>query len=70
MVRRAERATWEALEAHDDIDPVLARYLNRLADLLFILAREANAEHGYNAWHPGLSAQLGLFPEPPQPAEE
>lgn len=70
VVRRAERTTWAALEVHDDIDPVLARYLNRLADLLFILAREANAEHGDNAWQPGLSARLGLFPEPPPPAEE
>lgn len=70
VVRRAERVTWAAIEVYDDIDPVTARYLNRLADLLFILAREANAEHGDNAWQPGLSARLGLFPEPPPPAEE
>lgn len=65
VVRRAERATWAALEVYDDINPVIARYLNRLADLLFILAREANVEHGDNAWQPGLSARLGLFPAPP-----
>src|SRR5256885_7825990 len=39
-VRRAERATWAALEGHDDMNPLTARYLNRLADLLFILRSE------------------------------
>jgi cob(I)alamin adenosyltransferase len=53
VVRRAERATWAALEAHEDMNPLTARYLNRLSDLLFILGRVANAEHGDVLWKPG-----------------
>jgi len=40
VVRRAERSTWAALEVHGgSMNPLTARYLNRLSDLLFILAR-------------------------------
>jgi cob(I)alamin adenosyltransferase len=54
VVRRAERSTWAALEAHaDTVNPLTARYLNRLSDLLFILAREANAAEGDVLWRPG-----------------
>jgi cob(I)alamin adenosyltransferase len=53
VVRRAERTTWAALETHDDMNPLTARYLNRLSDLLFILGRRANAEHGDVLWKPG-----------------
>jgi cob(I)alamin adenosyltransferase len=53
VVRRAERSTWAALEAHEDMNPLTARYLNRLSDLLFILGRVANAEHGDVLWKPG-----------------
>jgi cob(I)alamin adenosyltransferase len=54
VVRRAERATWAAIEAHGDSVSVLtARYLNRLSDLLFILARRANAGRGDVLWKPG-----------------
>jgi cob(I)alamin adenosyltransferase len=54
VVRRAERSAWAALAAHPDtVNPVTARYLNRLSDLLFILAREANSEHGDVLWKPG-----------------
>ena len=53
VTRRAERAAWAALEAHDDVNPLTARYLNRLSDLLFILARAANAERGEVLWKPG-----------------
>ncbi|MQA05356.1 MAG: cob(I)yrinic acid a,c-diamide adenosyltransferase [Streptosporangiales bacterium] len=52
--RRAERATWAAIEEHGDtINPLTAAYLNRLSDLLFILARAANAGHGDVEWQPG-----------------
>lgn len=51
-VRRAERTTWSALEAHDDMNPLTARYLNRLSDLLFILCRVAHAGHEI-LWKPG-----------------
>ncbi|MFI0351367.1 cob(I)yrinic acid a,c-diamide adenosyltransferase [Actinomadura sp. 9N407] len=35
------------------VNPLAARYLNRLSDLLFILCRVANAEHGDVLWKPG-----------------
>jgi cob(I)alamin adenosyltransferase len=53
VVRRAERTTWAALTAHEDMNPLTARYLNRLSDLLFILARKANADRGDVLWKPG-----------------
>ncbi|MGI5437827.1 cob(I)yrinic acid a,c-diamide adenosyltransferase [Streptomyces shenzhenensis] len=54
VVRRAERSTWAALEAHgDSVNPLTATYLNRLSDLLFILARTANRETGDVLWVPG-----------------
>ncbi|MEU2928794.1 cob(I)yrinic acid a,c-diamide adenosyltransferase [Streptomyces sp. NPDC007251] len=54
VVRRAERSTWAALEAHGDtMNPLTATYLNRLSDLLFILARVANKKTGDVLWVPG-----------------
>ncbi|GAA0668831.1 cob(I)yrinic acid a,c-diamide adenosyltransferase [Kitasatospora atroaurantiaca] len=54
VVRRAERATWAAIEVHgDSVNPLTAKYLNRLSDLLFILARAANKERGDVLWVPG-----------------
>ena len=53
VVRRAERSTWAAMEAHDDMNPLTAQYLNRLSDLLFILARAVNEPHGDVLWKPG-----------------
>jgi cob(I)alamin adenosyltransferase len=53
VARRAERSTWAALEAYDDMNPLTAQYLNRLSDLLFILARVDNAEFGDVLWRPG-----------------
>jgi cob(I)alamin adenosyltransferase len=54
VVRRAERSTWAALEQHgDSMNPLTARYLNRLSDLLFILARRANEPAGDVLWKPG-----------------
>lgn len=54
IVRRAERSTWAAIEAHgDSVHPLPARYLNRLSDLLFILARQANEPAGELLWKPG-----------------
>ncbi len=54
VVRRAERSTWAALAVYgEEMNPVTARYLNRLSDLLFILARAANREHGDVLWVPG-----------------
>ncbi|MBL1065348.1 cob(I)yrinic acid a,c-diamide adenosyltransferase [Streptomyces sp. 7-21] len=54
VVRRAERSTWAALEVHGEtMNALTATYLNRLSDLLFILARTANAERGDVLWVPG-----------------
>ncbi|WP_113701061.1 cob(I)yrinic acid a,c-diamide adenosyltransferase [Nonomuraea lactucae] len=51
-VRRAERTTWTALHAHDDMNPLTATYLNRLSDLLFIACRVAHAGNEI-LWKPG-----------------
>src|SRR5579859_1174741 len=54
VVRRAERTTWAALEVHGEtMSALTARYLNRLSDLLFILARVANEPAGDLLWKPG-----------------
>jgi cob(I)alamin adenosyltransferase len=54
VVRRAERAGWAAWAEHEDTMNLLAiTYLNRLSDLLFILARHANRENGDVLWVPG-----------------
>jgi cob(I)alamin adenosyltransferase len=54
VVRRAERSTWAALEVHgDSMNPLTAKYLNRLSDLLFILARRVNQPDGDLLWKPG-----------------
>jgi cob(I)alamin adenosyltransferase len=53
VCRRAERAVL----AVPDTNPLAAVYLNRLSDLLFVLARVANAEAGVEGplWHPGTT---------------
>ncbi len=54
VVRRAERSAWAAMDAYGDgVNPAAARYLNRLSDLLFILARYANGPTGDVLWKPG-----------------
>ncbi|MFK5633226.1 MULTISPECIES: cob(I)yrinic acid a,c-diamide adenosyltransferase [unclassified Ornithinimicrobium] len=67
VVRRAERSAWAALAVHGDgeaaedaprgtggVNPLTATYLNRLSDLLFILARVANGGGERDVlWQPG-----------------
>ncbi len=64
VVRRAERSAWAAIAVHGDapgrgrgvggVNRLTATYLNRLSDLLFILARVANIERGGDVlWQPG-----------------
>ena len=57
VCRRAERDALVAADAHD-VDPLALVYLNRLSDLLFILARAANAAAGREEplWRPGSSS--------------
>jgi len=52
-MRRAERRCWSAVEAlGEDCNPTVARALNRIGDLLFVMARAANAAAGVEdvAW--------------------
>jgi cob(I)alamin adenosyltransferase len=54
VVRRAERSAWEAMAHYGEtMNPLAAKYLNRLSDLLFILARVANEPAGDLLWKPG-----------------
>jgi cob(I)alamin adenosyltransferase len=51
--RRAERSAWALVEAQPErTNQLAATYLNRLSDLLFILARYANPG-GDVLWQPG-----------------
>jgi cob(I)alamin adenosyltransferase len=53
VCRRAERSAWTVIEADAErTNPLTAKYLNRLSDLLFILCRAANPD-GDVKWVPG-----------------
>ncbi|MGH3105162.1 MAG: cob(I)yrinic acid a,c-diamide adenosyltransferase [Gaiellaceae bacterium] len=54
VCRRAERDALLAAETLE-INPLVLTYLNRLSDLLFILARAANAGGDEPLWKPGSS---------------
>ena len=54
VCRRAERSAWAAHEEYAaSMNPLAITYLNRLSDLLFILARHANRAVGDVLWVPG-----------------
>ncbi len=60
VVRRAERAGWAAYAEHGDVmNQLTLTYLNRLSDLLFILARHANRARGDVLWAPGGERPTG-----------
>jgi len=52
VCRRAERDALAAAE-QVELNPLVPVYLNRLSDLLFILARTANADADESLWKPG-----------------
>ncbi len=54
VIRRAERSAWAAHDEHAaTMNPLAITYLNRLSDLVFILARHANRADGDVLWVPG-----------------
>ena len=57
VCRRAEREAISAAAAGEPVHALVIVYLNRLSDLLFILARAANAAAGVDEplWRPGAS---------------
>jgi len=60
IVRRAERHTWQAISQFGEtMNETPARYLNRLSDLLFVLARYANSSEaggtGDVLWRPAAN---------------
>jgi len=57
VARRAERSLVE-LHHHEPVSPASLMYLNRLSDLLFVVARSLNRAAGVPepAWRPGASA--------------
>jgi cob(I)alamin adenosyltransferase len=55
VVRRAERAC-VALAAEEALNPAIIRYLNRISDLLFVLARRLNDNGATDVtWTPGAT---------------
>ncbi len=56
VVRRAERCAW-TLNEREPVNPEVMRYLNRLSDLLFVVARVlARTEQGSEVlWRKGIS---------------
>ena len=68
VVRRAERAGWAAAELYGTqtttdgrpggVNPLALAYLNRLSDLLFILARVIGQESGEVLWVPGKDREI------------
>ncbi len=54
ICRRAERDVVE-LAAQEPVTREVITYLNRLSDLLFVLARAANVERDETMWLPGAS---------------
>lgn len=59
VTRRAERLTVELAAAEPDTNGEAVRYLNRLSDLLFVLARVANGNGARDVlWVPGNYSDL------------
>lgn len=60
VARRAERLTWNAIHQFGEgVNKLTAKYLNRLSDLLFVLARYENRSVGDVLWVPGKNTDNG-----------
>lgn len=58
VVRRAERLVVALIADESDINAEVLRYINRLSDLLFVLARVANSNGQKDVlWNPGRYTQ-------------
>ena len=54
VTRRAERLVVELVAAEPEVNPAVLVYLNRLSDLMFVMARVANANGESDVlWQPG-----------------
>lgn len=59
VTRRAERITVELSATEPETSPEAVRYLNRLSDLLFVLARVANSNGAKDVlWVPGNNGDV------------
>lgn len=63
VARRAERAAWACYESFGTkedggINPLAITYLNRLSDLLFIMARATNGSEAEILWVPGTDREI------------
>jgi cob(I)alamin adenosyltransferase len=64
VARRTERSC-VSLARTEHIDPRVVQYLNRLSDLLFVMARQANQADGQAEAHPTFIKRAGPH-HPPQ----
>ena len=71
VVRRAERLVVDLMAREPDVSPAVTIYLNRLSDLLFVMARVANGQGANDVlWSPGRFAGGESAPSPPGPAAQ
>ena len=71
VVRRAERLVVDLMAREPDVSPAVTIYLNRLSDLLFVMARVANGQGANDVlWSPGRFAGGEAAASPPGPAAQ
>ena len=58
VVRRAERKLTNLMQK-EDVNNIVLKYLNRLSDFLFVVARFENKEFGDILWEPGKVQKEG-----------
>tara|TARA_B100001093_G_C26425531_1_gene841735 strand:+ start:160 stop:732 length:573 start_codon:yes stop_codon:yes gene_type:complete len=58
VIRRAERKLTSLMEK-EDVNNILLKYLNRLSDFLFVIARYENKNYGDVLWEPGKVQKEG-----------